>query len=116
MAVSNAKTFTLIALIVLTSIERGAAAAAPRPRAQPIVLDAQSADADLANNNVVFRKVRITQGDMAISADQGQGTKQRSRLDFDNSLWIFRGNVKIAMTDGQQIGRASCRERVYGRV
>jgi len=101
MAVSNAKTFALIAVIVLISLDGGAAAAAPRPRSQPIVLDAQSADADLANNNVVFRKVRITQGDMAISADQGQGTKQRTRLDFDNSLWIFRGNVKIDMMDGQ---------------
>jgi len=72
-----------------------AAAAAKPPQA--IVLDAQSADADLANNNVLFRKVRITQGDMSIAADQGQGTQQKTRVDFDNSLWIFRGNVKIAM-------------------
>ncbi len=63
-------------------------------------MDAQSADADLANNNVVFRKVKITQGNMAISADQGQGTQQKSRLDFENSLWVFRGNVRISMDEG----------------
>jgi lipopolysaccharide transport protein LptA len=64
-------------------------------------LDAQSADADLASNNVLFRKVKITQGDMAISADQGQGTQQKTRLDFENSLWVFRGSVRISMADGQ---------------
>lgn len=102
MAVFNAKTLSPVAVIVLHLLTLGGAVAAPsRPQAQPIVLDAQSADADLANNNVVFRKIRITQGDMAISADQGQGTKQTTRLDFDNSLWIFRGNVKIAMPAGQ---------------
>jgi lipopolysaccharide export system protein LptA len=67
---------------------------------QPIALDAQSADVDLANNNVVFRKIRISQGTMSISADQGQGTKQATRLDFDNSLWIFRGNVKVSIDQG----------------
>ena len=56
---------------------------------------------DLANNNVVFRKVRITQGGMSVAADVGQGTQQKTRLDFENSLWVFRGNVKITMDTGQ---------------
>jgi lipopolysaccharide transport protein LptA len=55
----------------------------------------------LRNNNVVFRKVRIVQGNMSVIADQGQATKQASGLDFDNSLWVFRGNVKISMDQGQ---------------
>lgn len=76
-------------------------AAAPRAQNLPITLDAQSADVDLANNNVVFRKVRISQGDMAIAADQGQGTKQTTRLNFENSLWIFRGSVRITIPEGQ---------------
>jgi len=118
MAVSNAERPTVAAHIpVLTAVlafavgliagPADATPARPRSRAQTpvpaeaIVLDAQSADADLANNNVLFRKVRITQGDMSIAADQGQGTQQKSRLDFENSLWIFRGNVKIAMSQGQ---------------
>jgi lipopolysaccharide transport protein LptA len=100
MAVSNAKALSVTAVTLLTSLWVADAIAA-KPQAQPITLDAQSADVDLANNNVVFRKVRITQGSMSISADQGQGTKQTTRLDFDNSLWIFRGTVKITIPDGQ---------------
>jgi lipopolysaccharide transport protein LptA len=100
MAVSNAKTLASLALILLTPQGIGNAIAA-QPQAQPIVLDAQSADGDLANNNVVFRKVRITQGDMSVAADVGQGTQQKTRLDFENSLWVFRGNVKITMDHGQ---------------
>ena len=87
-----------LAVLGLLAPGLGTAARAPQ---QAITLDAQSADVDLANNNVLFHKVKITQGDMSISADQGQGTKQTTRLDFDNSLWIFRGNVKITMPQGQ---------------
>jgi lipopolysaccharide transport protein LptA len=101
MAASNAKTLLLTALVGLSLRTSETPAAAPHARTEPIVLDAQSADADLASNNVLFRKVKITQGDMAISADQGQGTQQKTRLDFDNSLWVFRGSVKISMADGQ---------------
>jgi len=112
MAVFNAKIVTAgtaasiglagVGLLALTGVWPGTAAAAQRP-AQAIVLDAQSADADLANNNVLFRKVRITQGAMSISADQGQGTQQKTRLDFEDSLWIFRGNVRIGMNESQLV-------------
>ncbi len=34
---------------------------------------------------------------MSVSADQAQGTG----LDFDNSRWVFRGNVKVSMDQGQ---------------
>jgi lipopolysaccharide transport protein LptA len=100
MAASNAKTLALIVLTVATVLGVGAAPAA-QPKALPIVLDAQSADGDLANNNVVFRKVRISQGDMSITADLGQGTQQKTRLDFENAVWNFRGNVKILVDQGQ---------------
>jgi lipopolysaccharide transport protein LptA len=105
MAVSNAKMLCLIALTALTfSGAERAIAASPRSSPAPIVLDADSADAELATNIVVFHKVRITQGDMSISADQGQGADQKTRPDFtafENSLWNFRGNVKITMDRGQ---------------
>jgi lipopolysaccharide transport protein LptA len=112
MAIFNAKTPILIALSPLTLSALAVMlfavagmgetrAAAARAQSLPITLDAQSADVDLANNNVLFRKVRISQGDMAIAADQGQGTKQTTRLNFENSLWIFRGNVKITIPEGQ---------------
>lgn len=97
MAASNAELLACIAL----ALAAGPAAGAVRVAAgQPISLDAQSADVDLASNNVVFRKIRISQGTMSISADQGQGMKQASRVDFDNSVWNFRGNVKIALDEG----------------
>ncbi len=74
----------------------------PRPPTPEVItLDAQSSELDLNNNNVVFRKVRISQGAMSVTADQGQATRQASGLDFENSLWIFRGNVKITMEQGQ---------------
>ena len=64
---------------------------------QSITLDAQSSELDYKNNNLVFRKVRIVQGDMSVSADLAQA----SGLDFDNSRWVFRGTVKITMDKGQ---------------
>jgi lipopolysaccharide transport protein LptA len=96
MAVSNLKALALFTLLMPAS--RLFAAAAPVQQA--IALDAQSSELDLRNNNVVFRKVHIVQGAMTVSADQGQATKQATGLDFDNSLWVFRGNVKITMEDG----------------
>ncbi len=86
----------MIGLAVLTLPGAHAAAAPPR---QSIVLDAQSADGSF--DNVVFRKVRITQGAMSIAADQGQGTRKADHLDFNDSLWVFRGNVKINVDQGQ---------------
>jgi lipopolysaccharide export system protein LptA len=64
---------------------------------QAISLDAQSSELDYKNNNLIFRKVRIAQGNMAVTADQAQATG----LDFENSHWVFRGNVKITMDQGQ---------------
>ena len=43
---------------------------------------------------------------MSVAADMGQGTQQKTRLDFENSLWVFRGNVKISVDHGQaHVGR-----------
>ncbi|MEA3109451.1 MAG: lipopolysaccharide export system protein LptA [Gammaproteobacteria bacterium] len=96
MAVSNLKSLVLLAFTMSAAEVHGAAA----PQ-QAIALDAQSSELDLRSNNVVFRKVHIAQGAMAVSADVGSATKQATGLDFDNSLWIFRGNVKITMDDGE---------------
>jgi lipopolysaccharide transport protein LptA len=96
MAASSLKSLFLIAF----AVQGGHAAAAP-PAQQTITLDAQSSELDLRSNNVVFHKVHISQGSMSVSADQGQAIRQASGLDFDNSLWIFRGNVKITMGQGQ---------------
>ena len=57
----------------------------------PISLDADSSDLDRKNKRLVFKGVRITQGDLGIEADSAEA----SQLDFENSLWIFQGNVRI---------------------
>ncbi|HEV7613122.1 MAG TPA: lipopolysaccharide transport periplasmic protein LptA [Steroidobacteraceae bacterium] len=75
------------------------AVAAAHVEQQAISLDAQSSELDYKNNNLVFRKVRIAQGNMSVAADQAQATG----LDFDNSRWVFRGSVKITMDQGQLV-------------
>ena len=63
--------------------------------AQPlsIVLDAKSSSLDRKTGTVVFRGLRITQGDLAIEADEALA----SGLDFDKSEWRFSGNVRITI-------------------
>lgn len=78
-----------------------ALAAAPKASAETIDLDAQSSELDLRSNNMFFRKVRIAQGAMSVSADQGQASREAVGGNFENSLWVFRGNVKITMQQGQ---------------
>jgi lipopolysaccharide transport protein LptA len=81
----------------LTLAAPAARAAAPA-KSEIIALDAQSSELDLKSNNMFFRKVRIAQGPMSVTADQGQATQEA--LKFENSLWVFRGNVKITMENG----------------
>jgi lipopolysaccharide transport protein LptA len=92
MAVFIPRTFLLAALAVPASV-----IGAAHVQQQTIVLDAAYLEMDLKTNNVVYHKVHISQGNMSVVADQGQG----SGLDFDDSHWVFRGNVKISMDDGQ---------------
>src|ERR1700675_3837002 len=94
MAASTLKAFALFALALPASSQ---AIAAAHMEQQAISLDAQSSELDYKNNNLLFHKVRITQGNMSVAADQAQATG----LDFENSHWVFRGNVKITMDQGQ---------------
>jgi lipopolysaccharide export system protein LptA len=91
MAASTLKAVALFAL-ALPAVQ----AMAAHVEQQSISLDAQSSELDYKNNNLLFRKVRIAQGNMAVSADLAQATG----LDFENSRWVFRGNVKITMDQG----------------
>jgi len=92
MAASTLKAFALFALALSASQSLAA-----HVEQQAISLDAQSSELDYKNNNLIFRKVRITQGDMSVAADQAQATG----LDFENSRWVFRGNVRITMNQGE---------------
>jgi lipopolysaccharide export system protein LptA len=100
MAASNPKlTAALLSLagLMLPGVH---ALGAPAATAGPINLDAQSSELDLKTNNVYFRKVRIAQGANSVTADQGQATREALGGNFDSSLWVFRGNVKITMQGG----------------
>ena len=92
MADSNLKAVALAALALQTSV-----APAAHVEQQAIQIEAQSSEMDFKNNNLIYKKVRISQGNSSVAADQAQG----SGLNFDNSHWVFRGNVKIAMDQGQ---------------
>lgn len=74
----------------------GLAAAQSKPRIGvekrlPINLEAASSQFDGRNNELSFRKVLITQGIMSVRADHGKV----ARLDFENSRWLFEGDVVI---------------------
>jgi len=59
----------------------------------PISLDAESSSFDRKNNIVIFRGLRITQGDFVIQADEAVA----SSLDFEQSQWQFDGNIRVAI-------------------
>ena len=102
MAASCLKYLALCALMAPLAEANAATAAAARDTRAPILLDAQSTSIDLKTNSAVFSRIRISQGTMAITADQGQASQQRSAdMYFENNVWNFRGNVKITMDQGQ---------------
>ncbi len=91
-----------LAALIAPLSQANSAPALARDRQLPILLDAQSTSIDLKTNSAVFSKIRISQGTMSISADQGQASQQRSAdLYFENNVWNFRGNVKITVEQGQ---------------
>jgi lipopolysaccharide transport protein LptA len=92
MAALLPKALVLFAVAVPGSVVGGA-----HVQQQTIVLDAAFLEMDLKTNNVVYHKVRISQGTMSVVADLGQG----NGVDFNDSHWVFRGNVKVSMDDGQ---------------
>lgn len=62
----------------------------------PISLDADATDYDGKNSMLMFRGLRLSQGSIGVEADQGLASK----LDFEDSVWQFSGNVVIDTGDG----------------
>ena len=62
----------------------------------PISLDADSTDYDGKSSMLMFRGLRLTQGSLGIEADEGRASK----LDFEDSVWHFAGNVVIDTENG----------------
>lgn len=80
-----------------------AALAAPPGHAQinnlrlPISLDADSTDYDGKSSMLLFEGLRLTQGNIGVAADRGLASK----LDFEDSVWQFSGNVVIETGNGR---------------
>jgi lipopolysaccharide transport protein LptA len=62
----------------------------------PVSLDADSTAYDGKSSMVMFRGLRLTQGRLGISADEGFASK----MDFEDSTWHFEGNVVIDVENG----------------
>ena len=62
----------------------------------PISLNAESTDYDGKNSMLMFKGLRLSQGNIGIQADEGQASK----LDFADSVWQFSGNVIIDVENG----------------
>ena len=84
------------ALAVLAALASPAVTPATRSD-QPIELVAASSDFDYKNNTLVFRRVRITQGELQVEAEEANATG----LNFENSQWKLRGRVQIRLPDGR---------------
>ena len=63
----------------------------------PISLDADSTDYDGKSSMLMFRGLRLSQGNIGVEADEGRASK----LDFQDSVWRFAGNVIIDVDDGR---------------
>jgi lipopolysaccharide transport protein LptA len=63
----------------------------------PINLEAASSDFDYKNNTLLFKRVKITQGGLEVTAQQASATG----LEFDNSEWRLVGDVAITVPGGK---------------
>ena len=62
----------------------------------PISLDADSTNYDGKSSMLMFEGLRLTQGNIGVEADRGLASK----LDFEDSVWQFTGNVVIDTENG----------------
>ncbi len=62
----------------------------------PVIVDAESTDYDGRTSMTMFKGLRLTQGNIGIVAD----VAQTNRMDFDDSIWQFSGNVAFDIEEG----------------
>jgi lipopolysaccharide export system protein LptA len=87
-------------ILGLTLTCASAAHAAKAPPALPIDFSAQPVEIDYKNRSLTAHKVRISQGPLTLTADQGQANGTGVESAFDDSRWVFRGAVKFTMNKG----------------
>jgi lipopolysaccharide export system protein LptA len=86
-----------LAAALLGALLSCSAAAAPYDKQAPINLEAASSDFDYRNNTLVFKQIRITQGQLAVEAAEANATG----LEFSNAQWTLKGDVRITVPDGK---------------
>ena len=86
----------LVACAALSAEDKPAKLPA-RNSEQPIDLQAASSDFDYKNNSLLFRRVKITQGGLQVTAQEARA----SGLNFDDSEWTLTGDVQILVPDGK---------------
>ena len=62
----------------------------------PINIDAESTGYIGDQSTLTFKKINISQGNISIYAGYGESSK----LDFENSIWKFEGNIEIKIENG----------------
>jgi lipopolysaccharide transport protein LptA len=82
--------------VALLFLLPGLAAAQASDLRLPISLDADSTNYDGKSSMLVFMGLRLSQGSIGIEADEGRASK----LDFQDSVWRFTGNVVIDVDNG----------------
>lgn len=63
----------------------------------PVIIDADRTDYDGKTSMLQFTGLRLTQGGIGIKADVAHA----SRMDFDDSVWRFSGNVEFDVNEGR---------------
>lgn len=87
---------TATMLAALLTLAASAAVAQLQDLRLPISLDADSTDYDGNSSMLMFEGLRLSQGNIGVVADRGQASK----LDFEDSVWHFSGNVEIDTENG----------------
>jgi lipopolysaccharide export system protein LptA len=100
MAVSIPKLLVLSSLAAAQILTVQAPAAQVHATQEAIDFSAAPVDIDIKNRVVIAHKVKITQGNLTLTADQGQVNGTGLQTAFDDSRWVFHGSVKVTMDSG----------------
>ena len=86
----------LCCLVLLAVTPLAAAQVADMDMRLPMDIDADNTTIDGKNSMIIFNGLRLTQGRVSIQADEGRAT----RMELEDSIWQFEGNVVIDVGDG----------------
>lgn len=81
---------------VVAGLLPGAAFSQINDLRMPVIIDADRTDYDGKTSMLMFTGLRLTQGGIGIQADVAHA----SRMDFDDSIWHFAGNVVFDFNEG----------------